>query len=81
MRDYREYYEKIKRDYKKRVKNFQGYLDFEQKEGNFDYREFLRNYREFWEIIERILRKYREIIRLYHFDILKLWVSSLKSKI
>ena len=30
LRDYREYFEKIKRDYKERVKNFQGYLDFEQ---------------------------------------------------
>ena len=28
--DYREYFEKVKRDYKERVKNFQGYLDFEQ---------------------------------------------------
>ena len=30
LRDYREYFEKIKRDYKERVQNFQGYLDFEQ---------------------------------------------------
>ena len=30
LRDYREYFEKIKRDCKERVKNFQGYLDFEQ---------------------------------------------------
>ena len=30
LRDYREYFEKIKRDYKERVKIFQGYLDFEQ---------------------------------------------------
>jgi hypothetical protein len=28
--DYREYFEEVKRDYKERVKNFQGYLDFEQ---------------------------------------------------
>ena len=36
LRDYREYFEKVKRDYKERVKNFQGYLDFEQ------------NIRKFW---------------------------------
>ena len=30
LRDYREYFEEVKRDYKERVKNFQGYLDFEQ---------------------------------------------------
>ena len=30
LRDYREYFEKIKRDCKERVKNFQGYLDFEK---------------------------------------------------
>ena len=30
LRDYREYFEKVKIDYKERVKNFQGYLDFEQ---------------------------------------------------
>ena len=35
LRDYREsyyteYFEKVKRDYKERMKNFQGYLDFEQ---------------------------------------------------
>ena len=30
LRDDREYFEKIKRDYKERVKKFQGYLDFER---------------------------------------------------
>ena len=30
FRDYREYFEEVKRDYKERVKNLQGYLDFEQ---------------------------------------------------
>ena len=30
LRDYREYFEKVKREFKERVKNFQGYLDFEQ---------------------------------------------------
>ena len=30
LRDYREYFEKVKRDVKERVKNLQGYLDFEQ---------------------------------------------------
>ena len=30
LRDYIEYFEKVKRDYKESVKNFQGYLDFEQ---------------------------------------------------
>ena len=30
LRDYRENFEKVKRDHKERVKNFQGYLDFEQ---------------------------------------------------
>ena len=32
LRDYREYFEKVKRDCKERsrVKKFQGYLDFEQ---------------------------------------------------
>ena len=30
LREYREYFEEVKRDYKERVKNFQGYLDFEQ---------------------------------------------------
>ena len=29
LRDYREYFEEVKRDYKERVKNLQGYLDFE----------------------------------------------------
>ena len=32
LRNYREYFEKVKRDYKERtrMKKFQGYLDFEQ---------------------------------------------------
>ena len=30
LRDYREYFEKVKRDYKERVKIFRGYLDFER---------------------------------------------------
>ena len=30
LRDFREYFEKIKRDYRERVKIFQGYLDFEE---------------------------------------------------
>ena len=30
LRGYREYFEKVERDYKERVKIFQGYLDFEQ---------------------------------------------------
>ena len=32
LRDHREYFEKVKRDYKERsrVKKLQGYLDFEQ---------------------------------------------------
>ena len=30
LRDYREYFEKVGRDYKEKVKNLQGYLDFEQ---------------------------------------------------
>ena len=82
LRDYREYFETVKRDYKERVKNFHEYLDFVQNIGKFWlYREFLRDYREFWEIIERIWKNHREIIRLYHIDSLKLWVSYLKSKI
>ena len=30
LRDYREYFEKVKTVYKERVKNVQGYLGFEQ---------------------------------------------------
>jgi hypothetical protein len=55
LRDYREYFEKVKRDYKERVKIFQEYLDFVQNIGKFWlYREFLRDYREFWEFFERL---------------------------
>ena len=60
LRDYRENFEKLKREYMKRVKIFQGYLNFERSM----YRDILRNYRvfvvferlyrEFWEIIERL---------------------------
>ena len=78
LRDYREYFEDVKRDYKERVKNFQGYLDFEQRIKKVwlkrVFERLWRVLRVFWGIIERILRNYREIIRLYHID-------SLKSKI
>ena len=47
LRDYTEYFEKVKRDYKERVKHFQGYLDLQQSIRKFDYRELLRDYREF----------------------------------
>lgn len=37
IESYREFFEKIERDYRVRIKMFPGYLDFEQR--NFDYRE------------------------------------------
>ena len=49
LKDYREYFERVKRDYKARVKMFQRYLDFEQFKKELNIESFLRDYREFFE--------------------------------
>ena len=44
LRGYREYFEKVKRDYKERVKIFKDILILSKISENFYYREFLREF-------------------------------------
>ena len=59
LRDYREFFEKLKRDYKERVKNFQGYLDFEQSIKIIQrvFESFFRDYKENFEKLQRVFER------------------------